>query len=64
MPGRMPDIYYYQLMDTVRADTLAGRSAATIAINTGMCARTITRYRARLRARGLLPLGTPGPRRV
>jgi len=51
----MPDIYFDQLMRLVREQTMTGRSAAQIAANYRVCPRTIYRYRARLRAAGLLP---------
>lgn len=54
MPGRMPEIYYAELLRDVLLSTVAGRSAAWIAMRKNVSPRTVYRYRARLRARGLL----------
>lgn len=54
MVGCLPDKHTEQRMRTVLELTLTGRSAQQIAWDIGATVRTVVRYRARLRAAGLL----------
>jgi predicted DNA-binding transcriptional regulator YafY len=54
MPGTVSDVLYAEFMRDVWMLTRAGRSAAWIAMRKHVTPRTVYRYRARLRARGML----------